>query len=117
MKRVLLAVSLLFAVSSMPLAAEKVEGYLVDKMCSAEVLKGGADAAKAHTKECALMDSCKDSGFGVVTADGKFIKFDADGDKMAVKMLGFEDSEDNIQAVVNGKVKGDTIAVIALQLR
>lgn len=117
MKRILLAVSLLFTASAMPLAAEKIEGYLVDKMCSTEVLKGGADAAKAHTKECALMDSCKDSGFGVVTADGKFIKFDADGDRYAVKMLGLKNSEDNIQATVNGKVEGDTIAVAALQLR
>jgi len=116
-KRILIAVSMLFMASSMPLAAEKVEGYLVDKMCSAKVLKGGEDAAKGHTKDCALMPNCKSSGFGVVTTDGKFIKFDADGDKMAVKMLGFESSKDNIQATVNGKIEGDTIAVIALQLR
>jgi hypothetical protein len=101
----------------MPLAAEKVEGYLVDKMCSAKVLKGGEDAAKAHTKDCALMPNCKSSGFGVVTADGKFIKFDKQGDGMAVDMLGWESTnKENIQATVNGKVEGDTIAVIALQL-
>ena len=33
------------------------------------------------------MADCKDSGFGVVTADGKFLKFDSAGDEKAVKLL------------------------------
>ena len=69
MKRILITVSMLFVALSAPLAAEKVEGYLVDKACSAKVVKGGVDAAKAHTKDCALMPNCKESGYGVVTAD------------------------------------------------
>ena len=42
-------------------------------------IQGGIDAAKSHTKDCALMPKCKASGYGVVTADGKFLKFDEDG--------------------------------------
>ena len=116
MKRILITVSMLFVALSAPLAAEKVEGYLVDKACSAKVVKGGVDAAKAHTKDCALMPNCKESGYGVVTADGKFLKFDKDGDRMAAKMLGFASGKDNIKATVNGEVKGDSIIVVAVQL-
>ena len=101
---------------SMPLAAETVEGYLIDKMCSAKVAEEGVDAAKMHTKDCALMPDCKGSGYGVVTADGKFLKFDKDGDGMAAKVLGFTSRKDNIKVTVNGEVEGSSIAVIAIQL-
>lgn len=101
---------------AMPLAAEEVEGYLIDKKCSAKVAAEGVDAAKMHTKDCALMPDCKASGYGVVTEDGKFLKFDKDGDGMAVKTLGFASGKDNIRVFVNGEVKGDTIKVVAIQL-
>ena len=116
MKRILTIVVVLLVAISMPLAAEKFEGYLIDEMCSAKVVEGGADAAKAHTKDCALMPKCKAGGYGVVIGDGKFLKFDDDGDRMATKMLGFSSDKDNIRTVVNGKLNGDTIEVVAVQL-
>ncbi len=115
MKRTLIPVSTLLVAMSMPLAAETVEGYLIDKMCSAKVAEEGVDAAKMHTKDCALMPDCKGSGYGVVTADGKFLKFDKDGDRMAARMLGFTSKKDNMKATINGEVKGDSIAVVAVQ--
>ena len=116
MKRILIAVSTLFVALSAPLAAETVEGYLIDKMCSAKVVAEGVDAAKMHTKDCALMPSCKASGYGVVTADGKFLKFDKDGDRMAGKVLGFASGKDNIKVTVDGEVKGSSITVKSIQL-
>ena len=116
MKQILMSFVLLAALSA-PLSAEEFEGYLIDEMCSAKVLEKGGDAAKAHTKDCALMPNCKSSGYGLVTADGKFLKFDDDGDDMAATTLGFPSAgKDNIKAVVNGKLEGDTISVIAVQI-
>ena len=106
---------ILLVALSLPLSAETVKGYLIDKMCSAKVAKEGVDAAKMHTKDCALMPDCKSSGYGVVNADGKFLKFGADGDRMAAKMLGLEDREDNIKVSVSGTVKGSSMTVIAIQ--
>ena len=114
--RTLITLSILFMAMSMPLAAEAVEGYLIDKMCSAKVAEQGIDAAKTHTKDCALMPNCKSSGYGIVTADGKFLKFDEDGDGMAAKVLGFTSRKDNIKVTVNGEVSGDSIKVTAIQL-
>lgn len=116
MKRILITICTLFVALSAPLSAEKVEGYLIDKMCSAKVEKEGVDAAKKHTKDCALMPKCKGSGYGVVTADGKFLKFDEDGDRMAAKVLGFDSRKDDLKVTVNGEVKGNSITVIALQI-
>ncbi len=115
MKRILMTICVLLVASSAPLAAETVEGYLIDKMCSAKVASEGVDAAKAHTKDCALMPKCKASGYGVVTADGKFLKFDDDGDRMAAKMLGFASKKDNIKVTVNGEVTDSSITVKAIQ--
>ena len=108
--------ALILLVGALPLAAENVEGYLVDKMCSGKIVEKGVGAAKMHTKMCALMDGCKASGFGVVTAEGEFLKFDGAGDKLALKVLEGTDKEDNISVTVDGKVKGGNIAVKGLSL-
>lgn len=116
MKRILMTVCMLLAALSAPLAAETVEGYLIDKMCSAKAVEEGVEAAKMHTKDCALMPKCKASGYGVITAEGKFLKFDPDGDRMAVKVLGFTSRKDNIKVTVDGEVNDSTITVISIQL-
>ena len=103
-------------VAVVPSFAETVEGILIDNMCSGMVQKKGVDAAKGHTKECALMDNCKASGYAVVTADGKLIKLDAKGNQMAVKALEGSSKNDNITVKVDGKVSGDSIAVSSLDL-
>ena len=115
MKLIVIAVALCGALSS-PLAAEAVEGYLVDKACSAKILKGGADAAKAHTKDCALAPDCKASGYGVVTDDGRFLELDDEGDRMAADILEISGGEDNLRTQVDGEIKDGVIAVIAVQI-
>ena len=115
-KRLLLAISVMALFSSLPLAAETVDGYLVDKMCSAKLVEKGGEAAKMHTKACALMPDCKASGYGLVTADGKYLKFDEAGDEKAVTLLEGTDKKDNIKVSVDGKVDGDNIVVSSLNL-
>ena len=116
MKRIFLAVLTAALMLSMPLAAETFEGILMDKMCSGMVAKKGFAAAKMHTKECALMPNCAESGYGVVTSDGKFLKFDDGGDKKAAKALKATDKKDNLTIKVDGKVNGDTLKVKSLKL-
>lgn len=116
MKRLLSYMFVLALLGAIPSFAETVEGILMDNMCSGMVQKKGFDAAKGHTKECALMDNCKASGFAVVTADGKVLKLDAKGNEMAVKALEGSSKEDNLTVKVDGMVSGDSIAVSSLDL-
>jgi len=112
-------VSILFVLalfSTMPLAAETINGILLDNRCSAGIVKKGYDAAKMHTKQCALMDQCKASGYGVVEADGRFLKLDAKGNKQAVKALEGTSKKSDITVTVDGTVKGDTIQVSSLKI-
>jgi hypothetical protein len=83
---------------------------IVDVACS----KKAAADADAHTRDCALM--CKDSGFGIVTADKKFLKFDANGNAKILEALKASDKTDHLRVNVSGDVQGDTIKVTSVKL-
>ena len=83
---------------------------VVDVACSKKV----AADADSHTRDCALM--CEKSGFGIVTADKKFLKFDPDGNAKVLAELKASDKKDHIRANVSGDVQGDTIKVTSVKL-
>ncbi|MCI0626302.1 MAG: hypothetical protein L0387_32435 [Acidobacteria bacterium] len=87
-------------------------GHLVDQMCGGEM----KDAAKAadHSKECALMDHCASSGFGIF-ADGKYVKFDAEGSKKAKALVEKTKKEKDIVIVAEGTLDGSTLTVASLK--
>lgn len=82
-------------------------GTLVDVMCK------GKDVA-GHTRECAL--NCAKSGYGVVLADGKFLKFDESGNAMALKKLKASTKDKDLKVKVTGNLDGDLIRVESLEL-
>lgn len=100
-------------------AAEQktVSGYLIDKACSADAIKKGEKMAKEHGVSCALMDDCAKSGFGVYTPDGKFLAFDATGNKRAMAALKASQKQTDLQVTVTGDVSGDTMKVSSLKLQ
>jgi len=98
-------------------SAAQVQGVLMDKMCSAKAVSGGQKAAQEHTLQCALMPPCQQSGYGVFTADNKFLTFDSAGNEKALTALKASTKKDDIQVTVTGDVSGDTIKVASLKLR
>lgn len=67
----------------------KWQGYLVDKQC-AESVKEDADPKpfiQNHTKECALMASCKVKGYCLFTDNKNWLDFDSIGNQLAIKLL------------------------------
>jgi len=99
-------------------AAEQktLSGYLVDKACSADTIKKGEKAAKEHGVDCALMEDCAKSGYGVLTADGKYITFDAAGNKRAVAALKASKKQNDIKVTVTGDQTGDSVKVATLKV-
>jgi hypothetical protein len=83
---------------------------LVDTMCSAKVK---ADPDK-HTTDCAI--GCEKGGYGIITADGKFLKFDDAGNTKAIAALKASKKKDHLRAAVTGELSGDTIKVATLSL-
>ena len=89
-------------------AAESVSGTVVDVMCRTKDLAG-------HTRQCAV--TCAKSGFGVVTADGKFLKFDEAGNGKTLTALKTLSKEKDLKAKVTGTVDGDLIKVDAIDFQ
>ena len=82
---------------------------VIDSMC---VDKAKANPDK-HTKKCAL--ACEDGGYGILTADGKFIKFDEAGNQKTVAALGATSKTDALRATVEGTLSGDEIKVASVK--
>ena len=95
------------ALSSALALAETWTGTMVDVMCK------NNDIA-SHTKECAL--GCAKSGFGIVLADGKFIKFDERGNAKALAAIKGTKKEKDLRTTVSGTLKDDVIQVESIQI-
>jgi hypothetical protein len=119
---------LLMVVSAFAIAAhaEEIKGIMMDQMCSGKAdlrisgatgtLVGGRIVAEAHTRECLMMPECQKSGFGVYTADNKFLKFDEAGNRKALAAIKASTKLDDFEVEVTGEVKGDTIKVVSLKV-
>lgn len=81
---------------------------MVDVMCK------GNDLA-THTRQCAI--KCSKSGYGLVNAEGKFVKFDEAGNAKALAALNASTKEKDLKATVTGTMDGDVIKVESIELQ
>ncbi len=114
--RLLVVAGLAAALACLAYAAE-VQGILLDRECSAKIVQAkDQKGAQAHTRECALMDDCVKAGYGVFTADGKFVLLDQAGNEKAAAALKASKKKDNIRVQVSGDQAGDTMKVTAIKI-
>src|SRR5213078_1883007 len=108
--------ALLFTLA-VPLAAADVEikGHLLDAACAFGEARTAA-LATHHSKACLQMADCERSGYGVLTPDMKFIRFDKAGDEQAKKFLAPLKKTTDIRIAVTGTVTGDRITVQKIEL-
>ena len=103
----------LFGLCATP-AFAAVETYkdvsVVDVNCSKKV----AADPDSHPRACAL--KCEKSGYGIVTSDKQFLKFDAEGNMKIVEALKASDKKDHLRVDVSGEVQGDTLKVTSIKL-
>src|SRR5947209_14125929 len=96
-----------FCLAAVSAFAGSWSGTVVDVMCK------GKDVAN-HTKECAL--GCSKSGYGIVTSDGQFYKFDESGNAKAVSALKQTTKDKDLKATVSGTMDGDVIKVDSIKM-
>jgi hypothetical protein len=92
------------------LAATFNDVSVIDVACSKKM----AADADPHTRECAL--ACQKGGFGILTPDKKFLKFDAEGNSKIIEELKASDKTDHLRVNVTGEVEGGTLKVASVQL-
>ncbi|MDR3703293.1 MAG: hypothetical protein P4L56_26840 [Candidatus Sulfopaludibacter sp.] len=90
------------------LAAADFSGTVVDVMCRGKDLAG-------HTRECAL--TCSKSGYGLVTSDGKFLKFDEAGNARALASLKKLSKDKDLKAKITGTLDGEVLKVQAIEFQ
>jgi hypothetical protein len=96
-----------FCLAAVSAFAGSWNGTVVDVMCK------GKDVA-GHTKECAL--GCSKSGYGLVTSDGQFYKFDESGNAKALAALKKTSKDKDLRATITGTMDGDVIKVDSIQM-
>jgi hypothetical protein len=100
--------TLIVAFAALAAAADSYTGTVVDVMCRTKDLAG-------HTRECAI--TCSKTGYGLVTADGKFLKFDEAGNARTLAMLRKSAKEKELKAKVSGTLSGDVLRVESVELQ
>ena len=95
---------------------QTLKGHLMDIACSSHHATEAGYTEK-HDKKCLLLESCVKSGYSLVTADKKVLKFDAKGNQLALDLIKKTNRDADWTVAVNGTVSGDTIAVASLQLQ
>src|SRR2546425_6105245 len=113
MRKTLLLVLALGLASGLAYADDKVtvKGILMDKSCAVDMKMD----AKGHDKDCGQMADCAKSGYGVVTDDGKFVAFDAKGNKDAAAWLKATKQKTNLQVTVTGTMDKNVLKVASIQ--
>lgn len=99
MKTTFLTICLAFGLSCF---GETLDGHLMPSKCKNEY-------PKTHTAKCAL--TCKSSGFGIVTADGRYLPFTPAGNTKAIAMLQSTGKTADLQVSVQGTQQGALLAV------
>ncbi|HEU0369659.1 MAG TPA: hypothetical protein VFR42_10635 [Candidatus Acidoferrum sp.] len=111
--RKLASFAVLFGMFGLPAWAttETFNGVsVIDTNCS----KKAAADPDAHTRECAL--KCQASGYGIITKDHKYLKFDSAGNTKITEALKLSDKKDHLRVDVTGDVNGDTLQVTSIKL-
>jgi hypothetical protein len=80
------------------MASETVEGYVIDVGC---IRKNPRDEllekARTHSRECALMGHCVESGYGIVTEDDRVTVLDPEATPTVVRTVEESDTEEGIR--------------------
>src|SRR6266545_3296390 len=96
----LLAGGLLVPMAALAETWEKVP--LIDQMCA----KKEKVTAHPENHPTGCLIKCSDSGYGVMTSDGKYLKLDEAGNKKALTALKETKKENDVRVNVNGQKEG-----------
>lgn len=105
-----LGLAVLFALPAVAGAETFKNVSVVDVNCSQKV----AANPDAHPRSCALQ--CQKSGYGIWTADHKYLKLDAAGNAKVIEQLKASQAKDHLRVDVTGDVQGDTLKVDSIKL-
>lgn len=95
---------------------ETVEGYVIDAGC---IRKNPRDEllkkARTHSRECALMGHCVESGYGIVTEDDQVTVLDSEATPKVVNTVQESTTEEGIRLRVHREEQDDTVETVDIE--
>jgi hypothetical protein len=91
-----------------------LKGALIDNMC-ANANKANLDEfVTSHTKQCALMPGCQETGYSFYS-EGKLRAFDKESNAKVVEFLKKPDS--SLKVTITAKQVGDELSLVSIENR
>lgn len=88
-----------------------MDGGCIRKNAREELL----EKAREHTRECALMGHCIESGFGVVTEDDRLTMLDAEATRKVVDAVEASDAREGIRLRVTRERRDGRMETTAVE--
>jgi hypothetical protein len=98
------------------LSGAGIQGVVIDRNCGEDIVKHGRQIILKQRRDCSLRKHYLRDGYGVVTDDQKFYRFDDAGNKKALELLKNIPDRDNLKVIISGDIDGDTIKVGRMSL-
>ena len=77
---------------------ETLDGYVIDVGCIRKNARDELlDRARTHTRECALMGHCVESGYGIVTDEDRLTVLDSEATPDVVDVVEGSETEEGIR--------------------
>lgn len=90
------------------MSPETLDGYVIDVGC---IRKNARDDllenARTHSRECALMGHCVESGYGIVTDDDRLTVLDSEATPKIVDVVGDSETDEGIRLHVQREAGDD----------
>jgi hypothetical protein len=87
---------------------ESFDGTLMPVKCK-------NDNPSTHARQCAL--ECAETGLGLMTEAGEYVKFSAEGDKKGLEWLTATTRETDLKVRVTGTIKDGLLHVVTITER
>lgn len=98
------------------MAQETVEGYVIDVGCIRKNAREDLqEKARTHSRECALMGHCVESGYGIVTDDDRLTVLDAEATPDVVDVVEESDTEEGIRLRVEREREDGEMATTSVE--
>lgn len=96
---------------------EHLEGYVVDIACLRKYPAGEyAERARRHSKDCALMGHCVESGFGLVDDDGTVSLLDSAATVKVLDAVRGAPGEQGVRLRVTRRFDGEAAQTLEVSL-
>ncbi|HSE48449.1 MAG TPA: hypothetical protein VLA96_04515 [Terriglobales bacterium] len=93
-----------------------LKGTLMDIACATERADDLDTLRIKHTKKCLQMPECEKSGYALLTADNKVVRFDPAGNEKVKALIASTQQEKELLVKVSGKLEGDRLTVKKVSL-